>query len=66
LGAYFMREVPAKSAARYVHQLQKNATIRGSNAACDSGARVSWRLRIGQDSLDLLENLLILKEILLD
>jgi hypothetical protein len=31
--AYFIRETPARSAAVYVHQLQKNATIRGSHTA---------------------------------
>ena len=33
LGAYLMREVPARSAARYVHQLQKKATILGSKSS---------------------------------
>jgi hypothetical protein len=32
LGGYDNREVPARSAAVYVHQLQKNATIVGSNS----------------------------------
>src|SRR3990170_2402087 len=39
-GAYFTREIPARSAAAYVHQLQKNAMIRGSHAF-DSAARTS-------------------------
>jgi hypothetical protein len=29
-GAYLSLDTPARSAAVYVHQLQKNATIRGS------------------------------------
>jgi hypothetical protein len=29
-GEYLTREMPARSAAAYVHQLQKKATIRGS------------------------------------
>src|ERR1022692_3390903 len=53
LGAYLMREVPARSAARYVHQLQKNATILGSKP---SG--------IGQYPFDFLEDLLVFKQIL--
>ncbi len=35
---YFTREIPARSAAAYVHQLQKNATILGSHSCPFPGA----------------------------
>src|SRR5208283_760976 len=54
LGGYFMRDTPARSAAVYVHQLQKNATMRG----CHS------RSGIGQYSFHFTQQLIVLKKVL--
>src|SRR5512135_1858067 len=56
LAAYFMRDTPARSAAVYVHQLQKNATIRGSQ----------FLSVIGQDPFDLAVDLFVLEQVLDD
>src|SRR5581483_251699 len=56
-GAYCIREIPARSAAVYVHQVQKNATIRGSK-----GRSVSDIL---QHPLDLREDLRVGEQVLL-
>src|SRR5271157_5627003 len=62
-GAYLSRVVPARSAARYVHQLQKNATILGSN--CAGAAAVSVVVSgIRQHPPDLVVNLLVLEQVL--
>src|SRR5208283_2693226 len=55
LAAYFSRETPARSAAVYVHQLQKKATMRGFHS-----------LLISQNSFDLAEHLVVLEEALGD
>src|SRR5271157_5117986 len=62
LAAYLMREVPARSAARYVHQLQKKATILGSNSS-GLGFKSSG---IAQNTLDFRKDFVILKEVLPD
>ena len=73
LGACFSRETPARSAAVYVHQLQKNATIRGSQAfvsgfitglAC---CHLRWyRFSRPKQSFDFAEDLLVLEQVLPD
>ncbi len=44
--AYLRRDTPARSAAVYVHQLQKKATIRGVQAAGNGGV---GSLMLGSD-----------------
>src|SRR5512135_413705 len=55
--------MPARSAAMYVHQLQKKATILGSNSAGAAAAPLSVS-GIREHSPDLLVDLLVLEEVL--
>src|SRR5271165_5717350 len=55
-GAYLSRETPARSAAVYVHQLQKNATMRG----CHPGSCM------GEHSFDFAEDFVVLEKSLSD
>ena len=68
LGAYLSREMPARSAAVYVHQLQKNATMRGSKPLFLMQVQVdhaSWTyVSCSTPSISLVD-LLVLEQVLL-
>src|SRR5512143_442239 len=65
LGKYFMRAVPARSAARYEHQLQVKPMMVGSNCSLmiiAPSCAHEFRLEVGhQEPIDLRQNLLVAK-----